>query len=73
VQVTQQEEAEVEALLKDIKPKMDRLKAMKERTVKEAGTAKREALALELLTAVRDELDMDDLMREKLKVRRRAV
>jgi hypothetical protein len=39
--------------------------------VKEADMTTRKALTLELLVAVRDELDMDDLMREKLKVRRR--
>jgi hypothetical protein len=68
--VTEQEQAALEKqLLQGIKPKMDKLKRVKKEAMEAARAATVDKRILALLKAIRDELEMDEVMRDKLAVR----
>lgn len=70
LQVSQQEQAELERLLASIKPTMDLLKKRKEEAMAAStgGQLQRER-SLVLLETIRDELNMDAETKKKLVVR----
>ena len=70
LQVSQQEQAELERLLASIKPTMDLLKKRKEEAMAaSAGGQLQRERSLVLLETIRDELNMDAETKKKLVVR----
>ena len=70
LQVSQQEQAELERLLASIKPTMDLLKKRKEEAMAaSAGGQLQRERSLVLLETIRDELNIDAETKKKLVVR----
>ena len=72
LQVTEQEERELDDLLRNIRPKMLELERLSKR-VRDGSFSGREERALTFLEAVRDKLDLSEDLRRRLVVRDRGT